>query len=107
MMFGLFQNRFASQDDAAMRTAMQKGAFLVDVRTASEFAAGSVNGAVNIPLDRIPMELDKFKNKGAVVVFCRSGSRSSQAKAFLDRSGIPNVWNGGTWQDVKAMLKTL
>lgn len=106
-MFGLFQNRFASKDDAALRTAIQNGALLVDVRTASEFAAGSVKGAVNIPLDRIPMELHKFKSKGAVVVFCRSGGRSSQAKAYLDRNGISNVWNGGTWQDVNAMLKSL
>jgi phage shock protein E len=105
VMLGFFQNRFASKDDVALQTAIKNGAFLVDVRTPSEFAGGSVKGAVNIPLDRIPYELNKFKNKTDVIVFCRSGSRSSQAKAYLDHNGIKNVWNGGTWQDVQSMFK--
>jgi rhodanese-related sulfurtransferase len=104
-MFGLFKNRFAMNDDSALIIAIQKGAFLVDVRTPGEFASGSVKGAINIPLDQIPLKLSQFKGKGDIVVFCRSGSRSNQAKTFLDKSGISNVFDGGTWQDVQSMLK--
>ena len=42
---------------------IKKGAFLVDVRTPSEFNAGHVNNSVNIPLDSVEDNLEKFKNK--------------------------------------------
>jgi phage shock protein E len=79
--------------------------FYVDVRTPTEFAQGSVNGAVNIPLDQIESQLAKFRGKKNIVVFCRSGNRSSQAKIILEQNGITNVTNGGSWEDVKAKLK--
>jgi rhodanese-related sulfurtransferase len=47
----------------------------------------------------------KFKNKKHIVVFCRSGSRSSQAKAILEKNGFTNVINGGTWQNVSGLVK--
>lgn len=77
-----------------------KGTFLVDVRTPAEFAEGSAKGAVNIPLDKVEAELEQFKGKEAIVVFCRSGNRSGQAKYILEQKGIQNVINGGTWQNV-------
>jgi rhodanese-related sulfurtransferase len=80
------------------------GTFLVDVRTPSEFEDGSAKGAVNIPLDRIMSELEQFKGKENIVVFCRSGNRSGQAKYILEQNGFKNVINGGTWQEV-AMLQ--
>ncbi len=76
------------------------GSFLVDVRTPGEFEGGSAKGAVNIPLDRIMNELDQFEGKENIVVFCRSGNRSGQAKYILEQNGFKNVINGGTWQDV-------
>lgn len=81
-----------------------KTAFLVDVRTPGEFAEGSAKGAVNIPLDRLPLEIEQFKGKDSIVVFCRSGSRSGQAELILKQNGINNVINGGTWNYV-AMLQ--
>ncbi len=74
-----------------------------------EFASGSVPGAVNIPLDRVEQSLSRFKGHEAVVVFCRSGMRSSQALDILQRNGIKEVVNGGSWEkvrDAKASLAT-
>lgn len=79
--------------------------FYVDVRTPAEFAQGSVKGAINIPLDQIGNQLAKFKDKKNIVVFCRSGNRSSQAKVILEQNGFPNIKNGGSWEDVNAKLK--
>lgn len=81
-----------------------KEAFLVDVRTPGEFAGGSADGAVNIPLNEISNRIAEFKGKENIVVFCKSGGRSSQAKSILEKSGITNVSNGGTWQDVQRAL---
>lgn len=102
-MFSMFKNLF-SQDNGPVREALSVGAFLVDVRTPAEFSEGSVKGAVNIPLDEIPNQISKFKNKSSVVVFCRSGARSSQAKGILDKNGIQHVINGGTWQNVSQLV---
>lgn len=83
----------------------KKETFYVDVRTPAEFAQGSVKGAVNIPLDQIEKQLVKFKGKKNIVVFCRSGNRSRQAKTILEQNGITNVSNGGSWEDVNAKMK--
>jgi rhodanese-related sulfurtransferase len=88
-----------------LKQIINEGAFLVDVRSAGEYASGSAKGAVNIPLDQITKDIKKFQNKKNVVVFCRSGMRSSQAKSILEKNGITNVHNGGTWGNVSAMVK--
>ena len=97
---GFFSALFGKTDNSQLTEVIKDGAFLVDVRTPAEFSAGSVKGAVNIPLDRVPSQLSKFKNKKSIVVFCRSGSRSGQAKSILENNGFQNVINGGTWQNV-------
>jgi rhodanese-related sulfurtransferase len=93
-----FSNQMSAiMNDIDFQQLINDGAFLVDVRTEAEFAEGHAKGSTNIPLHTIPNELAQFKNKGAIIVFCRSGGRSSQAKAYLDVNGIKNVINGGTW----------
>lgn len=87
-----------------VKEALKNGAFLVDVRTKSEFEAGSAKGAVNIPLDRLADNISKFKNKKQIVIFCRSGARSGQAKRILEQNGIENVINGG---GIGSILKTI
>lgn len=99
-MLGIFKNLFAPTDNSELKEAVSNGAFLVDVRTPAEFSTGSVKGAVNIPLDKVSSQLAKFKDKKNIVVFCRSGNRSGQAKSILEQNGFHNVINGGTWQNV-------
>ena len=99
------QKLFSSAPTADLKTMISNGAFLVDVRTAQEFASGSVKGAVNIPLDRVNNELDKFKNKQNIIVFCRSGARSGQAKTILEQKGFTNIVNGGAWDTVNKFVQ--
>ncbi len=97
---GLLSALFGKMDNNKVREAIKNGAFLVDVRSPGEFSSGSVKGAINIPLDKLPNQLPKFRNKEHIVVFCRSGARSGQAKGILEQNGFRNVINGGTWQSV-------
>jgi len=87
-----------------MTELISAGAFLVDVRTPEEFESGHVSASVNIPLDEVAERISEFEGKNHVIVFCRSGNRSGMAKAILAQSGITNVTNGGTWQDVKQYI---
>ena len=97
-MLGSFSNEELS-------AALKDGAYLVDVRTPGEFSNGSVKGAINIPLDQLANQYSKLKDKKRIVVFCRSGNRSSQAKSFLTKSGFNNVVDGGTWQNVRNLVE--
>lgn len=103
---GIFGNIFGgNRNNDNLGTLVNDGAFLVDVRTPGEFAEGNVKGSVNIPLDQVQNQLAKFKDKENIVVFCRSGNRSGQAKSILEQNGFKNVTNGGTWQDILSLLK--
>ncbi len=82
-----------------------EGSFLVDVRTPAEFKKGSAPGAINIPLGQILSHIDKFKGKDTIIVFCRTGNRSGQAKSILEEKGIQNIQNGGSWGNVKKSLE--
>ncbi|MDD7318534.1 MAG: rhodanese-like domain-containing protein [Prevotella sp.] len=82
------------------------GVQVVDVRTAGEFAEGTVPGAVLIDLkdagfaEKVEAALDKAK---PVAVFCRSGRRSAAAAEILIGLGFKTVvnLNGGflAWQE--------
>ncbi len=97
---------FGTNNDNQLKEIINQGAFLVDVRTPAEFAEGSVAGAVNIPLNILEFELDKFKGKENIVVFCLSGGRSGQAKMILNQNGFQNVTNGGPWHVVDAVMNS-
>ena len=101
----IFKQLFGGSEPVDLQPIIEEGALLVDVRTPGEFAQGHVKGSVNIPLDLVSSKIPEFKNPKNIVVFCRSGNRSSQAKAILEQHGFTNVINGGTWQDVKEFVK--
>jgi phage shock protein E len=102
---GFFSAFFGTADNSKLIEVINQGALLVDVRSPSEFASGSVKGAVNIPLDNLQQQITKFKATQNIVVFCRSGHRSSMAKNILTQSGFKNVTDGGTWKNVNEVLK--
>ena len=99
-----FEKLFGGAPKVDLKGLIDDGAFLVDVRTVDEFAGGHAKGSVNIPLDKILTQLPKFKNKKNIIVFCRSGGRSSQAKQMLEQNGFNNVINGGTWNNIAQLV---
>ena len=94
---------FGKSNDTELADAIKEGACLIDVRTPAEFSEGSALGAINIPLDSILDQLSSLKTKRKIVIFCRSGSRSKQAKSILEKYGFQNIINGGTWQHVQQL----
>lgn len=51
---------------------------LIDVRSAGEYAAGHVPGAMNVPLEQLESRLDDLQ-QGQVAVLCQSGRRAGIA----------------------------
>lgn len=72
-----------------------KGALLVDVRSAGEFAAANAPGTINIPLGDLGSRLAEIPKTAPVVLCCASGSRSGMAKLMLKKNGYPEVYNVG------------
>jgi rhodanese-related sulfurtransferase len=82
----------------------QPNLYLVDVRTAEEYRAGAIPSAVNIPFDLIQNNLPTQDRDARIVVYCRSGNRSSAAKATLEELGFANVNNFGPVSNWKSEL---
>ena len=98
-------NSSEQANSKSLKQVISEGAFLVDVRTPAEFSSGSIEGAVNIPLDEIQDRVHEFQGKKGVVVFCRTGNRSSTAKRILEKQGIPDVYNGINTTYIKNEMK--
>ncbi|MBC7884080.1 MAG: rhodanese-like domain-containing protein [Saprospiraceae bacterium] len=100
----MIKNIFNTVESPNLSALIKRNAFLVDVRTPEEFADGHIIGSVNIPLAIIEFNLQKFKDRKDIIVFCRSGNRSGQAKKILEINGISGVVNGGAIDDVKNFI---
>ena len=82
-----------------LRAALAQGAYLIDVRTPAEYAAGHIRGAKLLPLADLPERLNEVPKNRAVYVICRSGARSAQASAILAKAGRRAVNVGGGMND--------
>ncbi len=71
---------------------------IVDVRSPAEYAAGHVDGAINLPLDRLAHELQQtLPDRAApVLLYCQSGARSGMALQWLRQQGYEQAANGGS-----------
>ena len=86
-----------------------QGYQLVDVRSASEFAAGAIPGAVNFPVDQIRDRVGELTNKN-ILVNCQVGQRGHTATLLLNELGFNAVnLDGGylTWSKSPAAKKEL
>ena len=79
-------------------------AAVIDVCEPSEFAAGHILGAKNLPLGQLETQLAQtVKNKATpVVLVCASGMRSRRAVAIAKKLGYENaqslVGGMGAWR---------
>ncbi len=76
---------------------------LIDVRERHEWNLGHIPGARHVPLGTLSEALESLDPAREIVVYCRSGGRSAQAKAHLQAKGFPRARNllGGIlrWSD--------
>jgi len=93
----------AEMDARMVEPSVSNGAALIDVREPSEFAAGHLAGAVNIPRGILEFEVfgnaalggvsatESSRRSRPIVVYCHSGGRAALAAASLKRLGFGNV----------------
>jgi len=95
---------------AAYAERMEKeSGVLLDVRTAEEFAEAHLEGATQLDYyetDSFSAALDQLDKSKTYYIYCRSGTRSSNAQAMMYEKGFKEVYNldGGILAWRKAQL---
>lgn len=97
--FGLDEPPSISRDD------IKPGQVILDVRGDDEWAAGHIESAVHVPLDRLAnrmaYEPGELLSDEPLVVTCKGGGRAGRAVSWLNRNGFDAVVLDGNmhgWQ---------
>jgi len=89
-------------DVAAQQSAASAGPVLIDVRSAEEFAAGHIPGALNIPYQEIAERISEVEAPNGVALYCMKGPRAKRGEAALLEAGYGPIYHveGGlsAWQ---------
>ena len=64
---------------------------ILDVRTASEYQSGHLDGALQLHAGRVRWNLDRLPSDATIVAHCQTGGRSAVAAAILRRHGFADV----------------
>ena len=76
--------------------ATNKNARIIDVRTDEEVEEGMIGDALHLDIHK-PQEfmdgVNKLDKEGDYYVYCRAGSRSSQACQIMEQMGFKNTYN--------------
>ncbi len=75
---------------------------LIDVRTPAEFESGTIEGCYNLDYlsDEFSTQVKNLDPTEPIIVFCKSGKRSSACAKFLEKQGFVKIYNleGGITQ---------
>lgn len=69
------------------------GLVILDVRTASEYEEGHIEGAVNIPVQELSVRFEELSIDDELLVYCRTGKRSAQAVDILMDLGFTKIYH--------------
>ena len=88
---------------AAWAEPVLQGKLVIDARTPEEYSEGHLEGAVNLPHDRLQDYLEVLPGDKSrpILIYCQSGRRAGKLKAQLEERGYSQVVNGGGLVDVE------
>ena len=78
-------------DSAGLIAAQNKGAQVIDVRSQGEYDLGHIPGSVLVPLDTLQSSAANWDRNATYVVYCATGSRSSEAVTIMTGMGFKNI----------------
>jgi len=71
----------------------EKGAVLLDVRTAEEAELGAIKGSINIEVDALRDRLNELDKNNKYIIYCAVGIRGYIALRILKENGFKDVYN--------------
>jgi rhodanese-related sulfurtransferase len=89
-----------------VKSFLQQGAKVIDVRTPEEYASGHLPGALNIPYNDLRAQIPRqFPNQDQpLLLHCLSGVRSAMGKRTLQSLGYTRVLNLGSYARAQKLL---
>ncbi len=69
------------------------GLVILDVRTQSEYDEAHIEGAILIPVQELPERLDELSKNDGILVYCRTGNRSSTAVGIMEDDGFSKIYH--------------
>lgn len=90
----------------ALASSTAEPPFLLDVRLPTEFSAGHIPGAVNIPVDDLRSRLSEIPSGRKIVTYCQVGQRGYLATRILLQAGFPVVNIGGGFKTFQLFQAT-
>ena len=91
-----------------LKEALRRGAIVIDIRTAAEFDRGKVRDSINIPVDRININLKRIVQMKRPIIICsNSDSENERVIDVLKANGVTEIYNGGSWTKIWRMTKSL
>ncbi|VVB91411.1 Thiosulfate sulfurtransferase GlpE [uncultured archaeon] len=78
--------------------------FILDVRTQEEYNAGHIRNSTLIPVQDLSKRLTEVPRDRKILVYCRTGGRSTAASEILVNNGFTRIYNmkGGITEWTKA-----
>jgi rhodanese-related sulfurtransferase len=73
----------------------EPGVVILDVRTSAEFAAGHIEGAINIDVEGMQFDsgIADLDKSATYAVYCQSGRRSGIAVDKMSKAGFTSLFN--------------
>jgi phage shock protein E len=87
-----------------LQEVISGGALILDVRTKGEFQSGHLPKSINIPIDKLPQNINKLNKNKSIITCCASGARSASARRILKSNGFEQVYNGGSWYSLRKYM---
>ena len=93
----LCQVVWSAPEEISVQTLMTRlesdqAPLLLDVRSAEEFAAGHIPGAINMPFREVPERLDELRATSTdIVVYCEIGVRAAIAELALEQADFEQI----------------
>jgi rhodanese-related sulfurtransferase len=66
---------------------------VLDVRTQAEYDDGHIEDAILIPVAELPDRLSELSKDDEILVYCRSGNRSSTAVGIMEDAGFSKIFH--------------
>ena len=89
----LLQKTFRQVRTDQVRSLVEEGAYIIDVREKELYDQGHIRTAVNIPISQIRQRLEEIPKDRPVYLNCKTGQTSYNAVLALQGKGFRNVYN--------------
>jgi phage shock protein E len=101
-----FFSRLFGSGTSLLKKAIEEGGLIIDVRLPHQYDQGKIRGSLNIPLEQILKNAGYLKRQNKPIIICGNGSESSQATHILQRQGLKEVYDAGSWERLLKILNS-